>query len=267
MEELLLEKLDEDISNELLILKGSCLIELGEFEAGKHLLESLIPKIKDKKRRQKLLVEAAYAEYDLNNYEVAEEMCQKIIKNVYTSDEEKGKCYNLLGLIGTYKKNNIDDALNNFQSAREIYHSSSLALNEAKAEVNIGNIYFMQGDYTNAEKYWKSSLQTNISIGNLDQEAKLLISLGIFYYHELNFEKAVEHYMKANDIFRSLGNKYGQAIVLSNYGEIYLASCEYQNAYESLEKAREMFVQLLNVDEEAAVLFMLGKFYFIIGDN
>jgi serine/threonine protein kinase len=267
IEELLLQKPDEKILNELLTLNGMCLIELGQFESGKQIFKSLIPKISDKKSHQKLLIEIAYAEFDLKRYEIAEEMCRKIIINNYSGDEEKGKCYNLLGLIDTYKDYNLDGALNNFKNARERYNAANLTLNEAKAEVNIGNISFWKGDYENAEMHWRRSLQTNLSIGNLDQEAQLLLSLGIFYYNKMNFEKAAEHYKRAYDIFQSLGNRNGQGLVLLNSGEAYITSCEYQNAFESFSKARDIFRQLLNSGEEAELLFLFGKFYFILGDN
>jgi serine/threonine protein kinase/tetratricopeptide (TPR) repeat protein len=267
IEELLLQKPDNKILNELLILKGMCLIELREIESGKQIFKSLISKISDKQRHQKLLVEIAYAEFDLKSYEIAEEMCKEIINNENSGEEEKGKCYNLLGLIDTYKDYNLDSALTNFENAREMYHAANLTLNEAKAEVNIGNISFWKGDYENAEKHWNRSLQTNLSIGNLDQEAQLLLSLGIFYYNKTNYDKAIEHYKRAHDIFQSLGNRNGQGLVLFNSGETYLAGCEYQNAFEYLSRARDIFRQLVNTGEEAEVLFLLGKFYFILGDN
>lgn len=265
IESLLTNAIDKKVENELLILKGSCLIELGEFEEGKALLNNLVKDVIDEIRKQKLMVEIAYAEFDLGRYDIAKNICNEIINKVDTLPEEKGKCYNLLGLLDTYKDNNLDGALNNFESGLEMYHAANLMLNEAKIEVNIGNTYNRKEDYRNAEKHWNGALQRNRSIGNLDQEAKILLNFGIFYYNESNFDKAIIQYKRVYDIFTSLGNRNGQGLVLSNLGETYLTSCEYQNAFESLNKAKDIFSQLLNVEEEAEVSFMLCKLFFILG--
>jgi len=67
--------LDQEINagkkDELLILKGSCLIGSGNIEEGKNLLIQLVDKIDDKVKKLKLLTEVANAEYELNNYNEA----------------------------------------------------------------------------------------------------------------------------------------------------------------------------------------------------
>ena len=269
VESLLTNETDERIKKELLILKGSCLIELGELEKGKSLLNDLVKDISDEVRKQKLMVEIAYAEFDLGRYDIAKNICYEIINDENTPPEEKGKCYNLLGLLDFYQSNDLDAALGNFKDALKIYKAANLLVNVSKMEGNIGNTYHRKGDYNNAEKYWNESIRTNLSVGNLDQEAKILLNTGFFYYYynKLSFEKAIEQCKRAYDIFLSLGNKYGQGLVLTNLGEINLKCCEYQAAFESLSQARDIFIQLLNKEEEAGVLFILGKFYFALGDR
>ena len=267
IEDLLTKSLNENFKNELQILKGSCLIELGELDEGKNILSNLVKKVSDEERKQKLMVEIAYAEFDLGKYETSEDYARRIIEDDFTSIEEKAKCYNLLGLIEIYQRNNLDNAVIEFEKSLEYYKEINSILQEAKIERNIGNIYNMKGEYASAEKFWDSAHEKNLSIGNLDQEAKHLLNYGIYYYEFGSFDEATKQYNQANEIFSILGNRHGEGLVLINLGEVNLDICNYQAAYDSLIKAKEIYIKLANIEERAEVIFFLGKLFSILGDK
>ncbi|MHB9011734.1 MAG: tetratricopeptide repeat protein, partial [Ignavibacteriaceae bacterium] len=266
IEELLSKKLDEKFKRELLILKGSSQIGLGENEDGRNLLISLIPEIKDESRKQALLVEIASAEFTLTNFDSSFQTCMQVVSNPETNAEEKGKGYNLLGLIELYKNNNFNEAVNYIQQALEVYQQKNNLLRAAIMEMNMGNIYNMKGEHEKAEQRWNKSLEINLTIGNLEQEAMLLQNFGIYNYDRSNFEKAIEFYKKAFAIFVSLGNKYGEASVQTNLGEIYLMTCEYQIAYDSLINSINIFSQLHYTLEELETQFTFANLFYKIGD-
>ncbi len=251
---------------DLAVLRGNSLIGLGEYETGKEYLHSIFPEVKDKNIKQRLLVDIADAELLLNKYSEAYELCQKIIKSEDISGANKGKCYNILGLIEIYRDNNLEGALLHFENAEKIYEKSDLKLNVAKMEMNIGNIYNMKGDGKMAQNYWNKSLQLNKSIGNLEQEANLLVNFGMFNYYISNFEKSVEFYQRASSIFLSLGNNTGQAVVQLNLGEIYFITCEYQKAITSLMESKNVYESIQNYNECLESFFLLCKTYYVIGD-
>ena len=269
--EILINKLLEqeypaDKKDELLILKGSCLIGSGNIEEGKTLLNQLINKIDNKEKQLKMLAEVASAEYELNNYNEASNICQKIINDKLANEIQKGKCYNLLGLISVFKDNNLGYALNNFELAVNYYNDKKLNYKVAQLEKNIGNLYFLKGEHNKAEEYWNKSLELTLSIGNLEHEAQLLMGFGVYYFDKLNFEKAHEYYNRALSIFVSLGSSSGQGLVKYNLGEIYLLTCEFEKAIESIEDSVKIFNKLKNLNEEMESLFLLGKLSFTIGD-
>src|SRR3989339_801404 len=264
IEKILLKIGDRHLRDELMFIKASCLIEVGEFNEGKNLLNGLLIKTKEE-NKQKLIIEIAYAEFDLNNYEDAERMSLEIVTSEHSGYEEKGRAYNLMGLIEIYYKNNLEGALNHFKKALEIYKLANLYSYEVKVGVNIGNIYNMIGDSVNAEKYWNHSLESNEPLGNLESEGKILMNFGILYFNRFECEKAIAQYNRTNDIFVSLGNRHAEGLSLTNLGEINLDMCNYQDAYDSLTKAKQIFNNLANIDEEAEVLFLLGKLYFTVG--
>ncbi len=267
IEELLSKEVVDNIKNELLILKGSCLIELGELDAGKNILIDLVEKIDDEKKKQKLIVEIAYAEFDFGKYDVSENHSREIISKNVTAIEEKAKTHNLLGLIEIYQRNDLDKAVNEFEKSLEYYKQTNSILQEAKIERNIGNIYNMRGEHDKAEQYWNSAHQKNLSIGNLDQEARHLLNYGIYYYEQGAFDEAIKQYKEASEIFIVLGIRDGEGLALTNLSEANLDICNYQEAYDSLNRAREIFSKLANIDEEAEVLFLLGKLYYLLGDE
>ena len=136
----------------------------------------------------------------------------------------------------------------------------------AGAEVNIGNIYNILGNYKQAEEHMQNASRINQSIGNLEQEGLLMQNMGAFYFNRNNFESAIKSYQKANNIFVSIGNELGRARVLWDLGEIYTTSCEYDHALNSLNEAESVFIRLNNYSELLDDLFMKGKIFYKIGE-
>ncbi|MCK7516383.1 MAG: serine/threonine protein kinase [Ignavibacteriales bacterium] len=108
-----------DDKNQLQFIKGSSLIGLRKLEEGKSILLQLQSAVDDYKLKQKILVELAYAELDLNNVDEAEDYCKKLLEDKNLEDEEKEKCYTLLGIIEIQFRNNPEQALKKFILAEE----------------------------------------------------------------------------------------------------------------------------------------------------
>lgn len=250
---------------ELYIIKGSSLIGSGELEEGKELLESLISKVDDKYRKNKLLVEIAYAKFDLNQYEDAAEMCNEILNYSQVTKEDLGRVHNLLGMCNYFINNDLESALKELSITLEYFDSENLTNKLAAAEANIGVINNIMGKHDKAEEHWDRALELNSSVGNLNQEGLLLINYGVYYFERLNFEKATEYYLRAHRIFSSLGNNSNKGIVLSNLGEVYLTTCQYEKAYSLLLEAKEIFEKQKNIEELVPVILLLAQFYMIIG--
>jgi hypothetical protein len=266
IEQIEIESLPKDKLLEIYSMKGNALINSGKVEEGKELIKSLIPKVEDEYRKSKLLVEIAYAKFDLNHFDEAAEMGNEILGRQQVTDEDRGRLYNLLGMCSYYKDNDFKSALSKFQKTFEYYTKSGLKNKIAAIEVNIGVMYNINGDTKNAEASWNRALELNRSVGNISQEGSLLINNGKYYFDKLDFEKAIEYYKRAYNIFLSLGGQVNQGIALSNLGEVYFTICEYQNSLEVLEEAKILFEKLDNIEELVPVLVLLCHFYFTVGD-
>ena len=266
IEQIEIEPLPKDKLLELYIIKGSAMISGGKIEEGKELIKSLIPKVEDEYRKSKLLVEIAYAKFDLNHFDEAAEMCNEILERQQVTDEERGRLHNLLGMCIMFQNQNLQQALKEFTITLEFFKSENLVNKLAAAEGNLGIINNVLGNYEKAEEHWDNALKLNASVGNLNQEGNILANYGVYNYEHINFDKATEFYQRADRIFTSLGNNNYKGIVLGNLGEVYLTTCEYQNSFEVLEEAKILFEKLDNIEELIPVLVLLCHFYFTIGD-
>lgn len=253
------------VDKKILRIEGSALIASGEYEGGKKVISELLPGISDLSEKYALKVELAYADFELKLYDNAMQQCNLLLDERELSDELKGRCYNLKGMINIYQSNDLHSALDNFKNASIKFSQAGQLARVAGAEVNIGNVYSMQKSYDTAELHWKKASEINQSIGNLEQQGNLLQSIGTFYFYRSNYKSAVQYYLKAQNIFLSLGNEIGQGQILSNLGEVYLSLCEYQDSFDALSKAEKLFEQIQNFAEQSDVLFIIGKLYFKIG--
>lgn len=260
-----LERYSELEKNELLFIKGSSLIELRKTEEGKNILTQLKSDLKNKILVRRILVELAYAEYDLNNYETSEEYCKNLLNDKEVTLEDQGRVLNLLSMIELQVKGNPKTSLQYSLEALNKYELAQLPRRVAGTHVNIGTIYDIQGDRIGAEKHWQRALAINSAIGNLEQEGIILLNYGVFHHNHNKFENSIESWQKANKIFNSIGMQNNFAVAVGNMGEVYLQICDYQNSYENLCRAGEIFAQLNNREEELNILFLQGKFWFILG--
>lgn len=259
-------KLSEDEKNQLQFIKGASLIGLRKLEEGKSILLELHSSAKDKKLKQQTLAELAYADFDLNNIDEAEAYCKILFEDPDLDFEEKGKCYNLLGIIEIQIRNNPEEALKQFLFAEESYAKSNFVDKSARIKVNIGNIYNIFNEKAKAEMYWQEAIKLNRKVGNLEQEAYVLLSYGVLYLHKFDFENAKQCWIQSEKIFSTMGNQNERSLSINNLGEIYLQTCDYQNAFDNLTKAAELFSKMKNRDEQLNTLFVLGRFWFVIGE-
>ncbi len=250
---------------EILIIKGSSLIFSGKAEEGKDVLKNLIHEVQNEFRKNKLLVEIAYAKFELNNYDEANELAHEILSKNEVNEEDIGRIYNLLGMIEIFQNNSPNIALEHFEKALSHYKNANLMRRAAGMELNIGNIYNMLGDDQKTEDHWTKALKINLSIGNLEQEGKLLLNNGIYYFLRNEVDNALESYKRASKIFLSLGDKNSYGVLLGNLGELYFVMCDYEESFYSLQEGIRIFYESKNVEELAPIVILLSLWQYTVG--
>ena len=261
------EKLTSDKALELFVLKGSSQINSGNLEEGMELLNSLLSEVQDEFRKNNLLVEIAYAQFDLNKFDEAYELGNSILESEYVSDVDRGRIHNLLGMCIAFNDEKSDDALRHLEMSLSFFTKADLVAKIASAEVNLGIINNIRKNKEKAEYHWNKALESSLSIGDLYQEALILINTGILHFDSAEYEKASVNYERANRIFLSLGIARNQGVALSNLGEAYLFSCEYEKSYSALKEAKEIFEEIKNYEELIPVYLLTAQLYFTIGNE
>ena len=256
---------ENEIERNLVLIEGNSLIDSGEVEAGKKVISGLLQETDDDSEKQKLKVELAYADYELKRYEEAINQCDELLNENNLTDELKGRCYNLKGIIDSLKFNNQKSAIENFILANTEFSKAGLLARVARVENNIGMFFFLSLDYAKAEEHWENASKINITIGDLEQEGVILNNLGDFYSSRIKFDKAIESYLKAKNIFLSLGNELRLGVILKNLGEVYLRSCDYQEALNSLREAHKVFTKINNNEKVCEALIFQGLLYYKVG--
>ncbi|MDP2364834.1 MAG: tetratricopeptide repeat protein, partial [Ignavibacteria bacterium] len=252
--------------NELQFIKGSSLVELGTIKEGINTLLDLKAKNVNRNLSKKIDIAIASAEYDLNNFDKAEDYCKTLLNDEETSLEDLGRVNNLLALIEFNFRINPKKSLEYSFEALKNYQQINLPRRVAGVHVNIGIFFDVQGKKNEAEKHWQKALDINSAIGNLEQEGSIRINYGVFHHSKNNFEKAIENWQQARTIYSSIGIQNLMALAVGNMGEVYLQICDYQNAYENLIKSIEIYNKINNSEEELNILFLLGKFWYSVGD-
>lgn len=260
------DNLSESDLNEILFIKGSSMIELGETSEGKKILLNLMSKISEDNFLQNIYVKLAYAELDLNNISESEQYCNLVIDNKNSNDEACGKVLNLLSIIEFQIKNNPEKSLHLAQQALQKYESSQLKSRMAGMLVNIGNYYDILGNQAKAQENWDEALKINSSIGNLEQESAIYINYGVFFNNKGDYESALNNWISAINILNLVGIKGQLASACYNIGNIYIQMCDYQKSCEYLLKANDLYNKFGTNEEKILSLISLGRLWFVLGD-
>jgi len=258
---------DVNLKEKLLLRMGECLIGLGNINQGLEVFNGLLNTVTDKNRKIEIQYEIASAQTYSDSVNEAEEVLLKLIKDKNIYPELKAKSLNLLGIVEAQNRNNVKTAVTYFSEALAIYEKEKMGLKEAQVTKNIGNVYYMEGNYKEAEVYWKKSLNKNLEIGNLEEEATLLNNYGVLHFKNLDLEKSSENYKRALTIYRSLGRKFGEGLGYSNLGESFYLASEYDSALNCLEKAKMLFKEIGDISELSEVLLLKGYLLKSVNDN
>ncbi|HQI41970.1 MAG: hypothetical protein B6D44_16705 [Ignavibacteriales bacterium UTCHB2] len=261
-----IDKLTGSDLNEILFIKGSSLIELGETLEGEKILLQLKDKVSDNRLLQYIYVNLAFAEFDQNNISESEHYCDLVIKDTTANNEASGRIFNLLSIIEIQSKNNPEKALEFANLALRKYESSQLKSRMAGMLVNIGNYYDILGNQTKAQENWDEALKINSNIGNLEQESAIYINYGVYYSNLGNHELSISNFLKAINILNLIGIKIQLVSAYYNIGIAYLQICDYQKSYEFLIKAEDLFNKIGSNEDKIRILISIGRLWYILGD-
>lgn len=172
--------------------------------------------------------------------------------------------YNSMGMV-FYYQNDIKNALNQFNKARNIAHKKSVT-EEATALNSMGNCYRRLGQPDSAKNYYQQSLL----LLRYQKEDKLLArthqNIGLLEYERGNYEQAVESYLQARELYRKIKDSKGEGIVYNNIANVYYAWGKYQQAATSYQQALQIFENIDFTQGVASTYSNLGSTFIKLND-
>lgn len=116
---------------------------------------------------------------------------------------------------------------------KTVSYSQNLPINNIKAKISLGNVYYMKNDYENAEKTYYN-IVFYAKQNNLKREYKIAnYNLGNLYYETKKYDKALVFFKKVDSI-SEIDNLRDESFLKSNYyqAKIYNIYKEPQEAFK-----------------------------------
>ena len=154
--------------------------------------------------------------------------------------------------------NAYNSLANSFEAASSldsalVYHSKSydiaLKLNDslkmASSLNNIGIVYDLKGDYSEALKNYFSALEIyETQDAEFDKVPMVYVNIGIVYKKQKEYDKVLNYYKKALEIYKRHNYVIGEVITTGNIGSVLLSTGDYGQSMTYSQKAEAMYDSL-----------------------
>jgi tetratricopeptide (TPR) repeat protein len=137
--------------------------------------------------------------------------------------------------------------------------------NLTAAYVGIGWVYYLQGDFDKAFKFYDKALDLSRSNNDKLNEADALGKLAVWEMDRKNYDLALEYLLKSSEINRYRQNiwrhKYNLACDYFNLGYLFTEKGDYKTAREFYDKSFKLFSSLKLKYELSDYYFNIGEIY------
>jgi tetratricopeptide (TPR) repeat protein len=286
-----------------LLVFFSFIFSQGESKA--ETLDSLLSVLKTDQHdtaRVLTLIEIGW-EYSYSDVKLTEKYANEALEISKQIKYEEGIAisYNLLGIAGR-GTSDYEMAIDNFKKTLQIRISQGDVERQAKAYVNIANVYLDMADYAKAERYYKiaiekarvvsslkteitaltnlsvvyqnlaeygksldclfQSLQLNKNVKDTEQDGFIFTNIAIIYQEQGQFKLAEEYNFRALEIFKKLGREDIQANIRNNLGIVYKSMEKYDLALKSYNESMQLYKKVGMEFAGAMVLHNIGGVYY-----
>jgi serine phosphatase RsbU (regulator of sigma subunit)/tetratricopeptide (TPR) repeat protein len=157
-------------------------------------------------------------------------------------------------------------ARNYAQEALELAQDLAYEEGQADALKNVGVIYQLQGNQSQALQYFLNALRIYEKRQNQLGIAKTLNNVGIIYQQQKKYEKARQYYERVLKIDEQTRDLKGQASTLNNLGDIFYQQDQFSQALAYYEKSLQIRRQMRDEAGIAVSLKNIGLVYYVQND-
>jgi PAS domain S-box-containing protein len=165
----------------------------------------------------------------------------KIFEHLGDSSSQ-ASTYNKLGIV--YRNlNDLEQARAQYLNGLKIASDDDL-FTKAALNNSLGSLYWYQGDWKEAEKYYKKALKIHEQQHNVSGVyAGVLNNLGNTMRSQENFDLALDYYDKALQYCESQRRINLRAVILKNIGLTYLAQKLYKPAQRYIKQSLDIAIK------------------------
>ncbi|NEQ47513.1 MAG: CHAT domain-containing protein [Leptolyngbya sp. SIOISBB] len=191
---------------------------------------------------------------------------QLAISETKTEEERQAEA-DLLLLRGAeqYRIRQLQEALQSWERALEIYREVKDLQGEARALGNLGIVASNLGRYQQAIELYEQSLAIKRGLGDLEGQGVTLENLGDVYYHLEDYELAIDIYERSLAIANETEDISRALRILASLGESCRRIGEYQKSIAFFEQGLIISRDKKSQSSEANFLTGLGLAYVDIG--
>ncbi len=107
---------------------------------------------------------------------------------------------------------------------------------------NLGNLHVELQLYEKAMRYFSEAYQLSAELGQPFSDP--MINIGNVFFKEGQYQRAIEHYLKALDLERNSSNRLGMLNTLTNIGIAYTKAKQPKLAQQYLNEAEKLAIEL-----------------------
>jgi tetratricopeptide (TPR) repeat protein len=163
--------------------------------------------------------------------------------------------------VAYYDLGQLEEAVTHYEQSRELSERIGNLNTAARAEINLGEVHLIRGDWGEAEKAFRHALEiwgrTGYSLG----QAYGSSNMGAVLTRQGMTEEALEYLQRSQELFTEIGGRGFLTIVHRRQAAAHLtlgaSDMAEELALSSLELARELSMS----QEEGAALRTLGEIY------
>ncbi|SMD42843.1 His Kinase A (phospho-acceptor) domain-containing protein [Aquiflexum balticum DSM 16537] len=193
-------------------------------------------------------------EYHFQSLKISQEIDNKL---------RIGTSYNNIGTVYQKSESTLDDALDSYKKALDVFEQIDYEAGISTVAMNIGEIYFLEFKYDSAIQYHQVALE--ICDGTIDAPFPLT-QLGEIYGILGEFETANNYHRRALGISEKLDAKFDLTQSLIGFAKTQKRQGDSQQAIRTLERARVLALEIDAKNELKDAYEGLSELFALAGD-
>lgn len=181
------------------------------------------------------------------------------------SGDDTSKVHLLNDITWQYLKSNTDKALNYGQQALELARKLKFPKGEARSNLNLGNIYYVLGDYKKSLDHYLAAQNYYSSVNDKKGIANSYLAVGNIYYAQGNLDESLKYQMMSLKIREELGDKAGISGSYTNLGNIHFEKKEFDKALDYHQRSVKIKEELGDKKGLSSSYGNIGNIYYELG--